>query len=172
MSDGAAFHPGEIEAQFRFNRDWSEDKRVRLATIYRHAVDDGMAMFIERMPFFFLATADAHGHCDCSFKGTEAGADGRPAPAILVADPKTLLFPDYAGNRMFNSLGNLLSNPHVGLLFVDFSGQTRLRLNGSAEILESANEYLPIWPNARRIIRVGVAQVYWNCSKRIPADPR
>lgn len=166
------FHAGEIEAQFRFNDDWSEHKSARLAAIYRYAIDDGLALFIEGMRFFFLATADRDGKCDCSFKGTETSVAGDLAPAALVVDARTLLFPDYAGNRMFNSMGNILSNPHVGLLFIDFPGQSRLRVNGRAEILESVEHYAHVWPKAARLVRVTVEQVYWNCAKRIPADPR
>jgi hypothetical protein len=166
------FHPGELEAQFRFNDNWSEQKSLRLAKLYRSAIDDTLALFIEGQPFFFLATSDRDGNCDCSFKGTEPGEDGRPAPAALVSNPGTLVFPDYAGNHMFNSLGNLLTNAHVGLLFLDFATQSRLRVNGRAEIVAPSNDLLRTWPNAERIVRVDVQQVYWNCSRRIPADPR
>ncbi|MDD3519129.1 MAG: pyridoxamine 5'-phosphate oxidase family protein [Chromatiales bacterium] len=167
-----AFHPGELTAQFRFNEDWSEDKSARIASILKPALDERMALFIEGLPFFFLATADDQGHCDCSFRGTDPTPNGGPASAARVIDAQTLVFPDYDGNRMFNSLGNVIANPQVGLLFIDFAGQTRLRVNGGAEIIESASDDASIWPQAKRLIRVEVAQAYWNCSRRIPVDPR
>lgn len=172
MKGPIPFHPGEREAQFRFNADWSEHKSRRLAAIYQHAIDDSLALWLEGLPFFFLATADADGNCDCSFKGTEAGPDGEPAPAVQVHAPRRLVFPDYAGNRMFNSLGNILTNPHVGLLFIDFPARMRLRVNGRARIDEHADRFTYRWPHAQRLVWVDVEQVYWNCNKRIPSDPR
>jgi predicted pyridoxine 5'-phosphate oxidase superfamily flavin-nucleotide-binding protein len=165
------FHAGELSAQRRFNPDWSDEKSQRLGRIIGNALDERMTRFIERLAFFFLATSDADGHCDCSFKGTEAAADGRPLPAVWVAAPRRLLFPDYAGNRMFNSLGNILSNPQLGMIFIVFASQSRLRVNGSARILEADGELKARWPGAARAVEVTVEQVYWNCSKRIPQKP-
>jgi hypothetical protein len=103
------FHAGELEAQQRFNPDWNAEKSQRLGRIIGDTLDQRMTDFIARQTFFFLATADAEGHCDCSFKGTESAADGQALPAVWVTEPRRLLFPDYAGNRLFNSLGNILA---------------------------------------------------------------
>jgi len=168
---GHPFHGGEVAAQRRFNDNWDDTKAQRLGHIIGRALDDEKALFIERLGFFFLATADADGHCDCSFRGTELGEDGRPLPVVWVAEPQRLLFPDYAGNRMFKSLGNILCNPHVGLIFIDFASQTRLRVNGAARILETGDEWATRWRQASRAVEVTVEQVYWNCSKRIPKRP-
>ena len=70
--------------------------------------------FIERMDMFFLATADAEGRPQCSYKG---GAPG----FVRVIDERTIAFPSYDGNGMYLSAGNMLINPHVGLLFIDFA---------------------------------------------------
>ena len=72
---------------------------------------DADAAFIAAQSFFFLATADADGRPDSSFKG------GLPGFVRVVA-PDLLVFPDYDGNGMFKSLGNIVANPHVGLLFI------------------------------------------------------
>lgn len=162
------FHPGELAAQARFNPGWDDGKSARLGRIIGHAIDDEKAQFIEGLPFFFLATADAGGCCDCSFKGTEPGADGRLLPAAWVAGAQRLLFPDYAGNKVFNSLGNILTNPHVGMIFIDFAARARLRVNGTAAILEGDGDWRMHWPEAARAVEVSVEEVYWNCSKRIP----
>jgi predicted pyridoxine 5'-phosphate oxidase superfamily flavin-nucleotide-binding protein len=74
------FHTGELSAQQRFNADWNEEKSKRLSRIIGDALDEKMAHFVESLPFFFLATADADGRCDCSFKGTETTTDGRLLP--------------------------------------------------------------------------------------------
>jgi len=83
-------------------------------------------------------------------------------------NPKTVVFPDYSGNRMYNSLGNILVNPHIGMLFLSFPAALRLRVNGKAQIIEDQNAYKHKWSTARRYIRVTVEQVFWNCSRRIP----
>ncbi len=169
MAEESPFHPGERLAQQRFNEDWNEDKAARLGAIFRPALDESMALFIEGLPFFFLATADASGNCDCSFRGSDPLPDGRPAPAARVEGPTRLVFPDLPGNRVFNSLGNLLENPRLGLLFLDFPARSRLRVNGRAAVGETLGEYTSLWPQAARLIRVEVEQVFWNCGKRIPS---
>jgi predicted pyridoxine 5'-phosphate oxidase superfamily flavin-nucleotide-binding protein len=167
------FHDGELTAQMRFNENWDEGRAHKLGRIIGNSLDERMAWFIESLPFFFLATSDKQGHCDCSFKGSEPGPDGRPLPVALVTGPQQLLLPDFSGNRMFNSLGNILVNPHVGMIFIDFASQTRLRVNGAAAILEDENGSVwhSRWPQAQRAVEVTVEQVYWNCSKRIPQHP-
>lgn len=158
---GTASHPGEIEARQRFDpaSRWTEDK---LARFYRHAVDDETALWIESLPFFFVATADAAGHCDCSFRGRESG------PLLQVRTPTELVCPDYPGNGLFNSLGNVLANPHIGLLFIDFASQARLRINGAAHVIECDAGMQQRWPRAQRAVRVTVGEMYGNCSQRVP----
>lgn len=152
-------HPGEIEARQRFDpaSRWTEGK---LARFYRRA--DETALWIEALPFFFVVTADASGHCDCSFRGRESG------PVLRVLTPGELVFPDYPGNGLFNSLGNLLVNPHIGLLFIDFAAQARLRVNGAAAVVELDDVLRSGWPHAQRGVHVRVEQVYGNCRQRIP----
>ena len=97
----------------------------------RDRFTEGDAAFIAAQSFFFLATADAEGRPDCSFKG------GPPGFA-QVAAPDLLVFPDYDGNGMFKSLGNIRANPHVGLLFIAMGDKPgRLRVNGRAEVVEA-----------------------------------
>src|SRR6185295_11971619 len=89
--------------------------------------DDDRA-FIASLPYFFLATADSKGRPDCSFKGGMPGF-------VQVTGPDELAFPDYDGNGMFKSLGNVVANPEVGLLFIAMHGKPqRLRVNGEARV--------------------------------------
>lgn len=115
--------------------------------------------YIESLDFFFIATADKAGNCDCSFRGG--------FPAVKVLDETTLLFPDYPGNGAFQSLGNIMENPHIGMLFIDFTHQQRLRINGRAEVTDDA-ELCAWFPGSIQVVKVAVEQVYRNCSARIP----
>lgn len=160
-------HKGEIEAQRRFHGGPTWDVSL-LGTLILDALPPAWARFIESQPFFFMATANHHGECDCSFRGREFNASGQPYPLLRVLDEKTLVFPDYRGNKLYNSLGNILVNPHVGLLFVDFQQRARVRVNGQAEIVEDKDAFLETWPLAHRYVRVTVAQAYPNCKARIP----
>jgi predicted pyridoxine 5'-phosphate oxidase superfamily flavin-nucleotide-binding protein len=123
-----------------------------------HITDDDRA-YIERMDMFFLATADAAGHPNCSYKGGDPGF-------VRVLDPKTLVFPNYDGNGMYLSMGNTLENPHVGLLFIDFENQKRLRLNGVARIEPASTVGMP-YPEAQFVVRVTVREVFPNCPRYI-----
>ena len=160
-------HAGEVLAQARYSTAavWPE---ARLERMFHTALDEDRAYFIESQPFFFIATADDKGHCDCSFRGSEPDPAGKQQPAVLVADANTLIFPDYRGNNLYTSLGNILVNPQIGILFIDFPNAQRLRVNGSASIIDDPITYREIWTTALRYVQVTVEQVFGNCSKRIP----
>lgn len=164
------FHTGELEAQKRFNKNsqWTERAAEAANHLYKEAIDEDTAFFIESQKFFFISTSDEKGNCDCSFRGTEETPAGESQPAVIVIDSKTLVFPDYSGNKMYNSLGNILSNPKIGMLFIDFENASRIRVNGKAEIIEDQEAYNQYWPTAKRYVRVSIEQVFNNCAKRIP----
>lgn len=167
MAEIPHLHPGEIEAQQRFGVAgfWQPDM---LDAMFRKSISARLTEYIENLPFFFIATANAAGECDCSFRGREFTASGAPDPLVKVLDAQTLVFPDYPGNKLFNSLGNLIENGRIGMLFIDFESRTRTRINGRAEIVEASEAYAAIWPLADRYVRVSVEQVYGNCKARIP----
>ncbi|WP_181919668.1 pyridoxamine 5'-phosphate oxidase family protein [Alkalilimnicola ehrlichii] len=160
-------HRGEIEAQKRFGAEhaWNEHN---LPNMIHETIPTSMSTFIEDLPFFFIATANDAGDCDCSFRGREYNASGQPLPLLKVLDEKRLVFPDFKGNNLFNSLGNMLTNPHIGILFIDFENRLRARVNGAVEIIERWDEMQAVWPTARRYVLVTVEQVYGNCRARIP----
>jgi uncharacterized protein len=108
---------------------------------------------------FFLATADAEGRPQCSYKGGEPGF-------VRVLDERTVAFPNYDGNGMYLSMGNTLVNPHVGLLVVDFEGRKRLRLNGLATV-DLTDPLLPEYLEAQFVVRVRVTDVFPNCPRYI-----
>jgi hypothetical protein len=111
------------------------------------------------MDMFFLATADAAGQPNCSYKGGDPGF-------VRVLDESTLMFPNYDGNGMYISIGNTTENPHVGLLFIDFENQKRLRVNGVAAIAPAAAADPP-YPEAQFVVQVSVRQVFPNCPRYI-----
>jgi predicted pyridoxine 5'-phosphate oxidase superfamily flavin-nucleotide-binding protein len=125
----------------------------------RDVIDADDRAFIESMDMFFMATADEHGRPDCSYKGGEPGF-------VRVLDERTIAFPGYDGNGMFKSFGNLLVNPEVGLLFISFERQRRLRLNGTASV-DLADPLLETWPGATLVVRVRARDVFPNCPRYI-----
>ncbi|MCF6317118.1 MAG: pyridoxamine 5'-phosphate oxidase family protein [Marinosulfonomonas sp.] len=131
-------------------------------------IEPSLAGFIERQPFFFIATASDVGACDANFRGRDSSPAGRPLPLLKIADPKTILFPDFAGNGFYNSLGNIHLNPQIGMLFIDFTEQMRARVNGRAFVEDVGPAEAKLWPKAQAIIRVQVEQAYRNCPARIP----
>ncbi len=127
----------------------------------RDRFNDEDAAFIGSLGFFFLATADAEGRPDCSFKG------GPPGFA-RVAAPDLLVFPDYDGNGMFKSLGNLLANPHVGLLFIAMGeAPRRLRVNGTAKVVGDDPLMAEI-PGAQLLVKVTPVDIFPNCPRYVP----
>jgi predicted pyridoxine 5'-phosphate oxidase superfamily flavin-nucleotide-binding protein len=114
--------------------------------------------FIEHADMFFLATADREGQPTCSYKGGDRGF-------VHVLDSHTLAFPVWDGNGMFLSLGNLSENPKVGLLFVDFAGGGRLRVEGEAALDDGPLREQ--WPEAELAVRVGVKLAYPNCGRYV-----
>ena len=108
---------------------------------------------------FFLATADADGAPQCSYKGGEPGF-------VRVVDARTIAFPVYDGNGMFLSIGNMGVNPHVGILFIDFETGTRLRFNGVAGI-DQADPLVESYPGAQFVVRVLGDAVFANCRRYV-----
>ncbi len=130
-----------------------------------------MQQFIKRMEMAFIATADGYGECDCTFR---AG----PAGFIRVLDDRTIAYPEYRGNGVMASLGNMLLNPHVGIFLVDFSRDLiGLHVNGEASIVaparmrDTGSEIPEAVNGGRRPVRwvvVRVSEAYVHCSKHIP----
>jgi len=157
MTDDAMYHDGMRQLQ-----DARDTRRIadRLEQVtVRSEFNDADCAFIERSPMFFVATADADGHPDCSYKGGLPGF-------VRIVDSRTLVFPDYDGNGMYRSWGNVTVNPHVGLLFIDFQNQSRLRVNGTAVV--SADDPLrKEFPGSVFIIRVTAKRIFPACPRYI-----
>ncbi len=151
------YGPRNRELQDRFDTRRLADRLEE--NVVRESIDTDDRAFIEARDMFFLATADADGTPQCSYKGGEPGF-------VRVLDEHTIAFPSFDGNGMYLSLGNLTENPRVGLLFVDFEGQKRLRLNGTASI-DADDPLLPAYPRAQCVVRVSATEVFPNCPRYI-----
>ena len=157
MTDEAMYHEGMRKLQdARETRPLAD--RLEQVTV-RTAFTSEDRAFIQSRPMFFVATADATGHPECSYKGGLPGF-------VRVIDDNTLAFPDYDGNGMYRSWGNVLVNPSVGLLFLDFETPKRLRVNGTAH-LSSQDPLRADYPGAVFIIRVAAARIFPNCPRYI-----
>jgi predicted pyridoxine 5'-phosphate oxidase superfamily flavin-nucleotide-binding protein len=151
------YHEGSRSLQDRFDTRRLADRLDE--RLVRDVIAPDDRAFIEARDMFFLATADAEGRPQCSYKGGEPGF-------VRVVDERTVAFPNYDGNGMFLSAGNALVNPHVGLLFIDFEGRTRLRINGVAT-QASDDPLMAQFPGAQFVWRVRVTQVFPNCPRYI-----
>lgn len=135
------------------------------------SINDRMREFIGRMEMAFISTADSRGECDVSFR---AGPPG----FVTVLDERTVAWPEYRGNGVMASAGNITENPHVGLLFVDFVDDLiGLHVNGAAELMDPQSfgerfslDEIDLSPGRRpeRWIVVHVEEAYIHCSKHIP----
>jgi uncharacterized protein len=164
----------EQQAQQRFGTS------ARAAAFYANQMLDHlnplMQQFIARQEMAFIATADAAGRCDCSFR---AGTQG----FVQALDDKTLAYPEYRGNGVLASVGNILENPQIGMIFLDyFQSTVGLHVNGKARVLSVDNKaalprILARLVDATQIkegrrpeawIVVEVEEAYIHCSKHVP----
>jgi predicted pyridoxine 5'-phosphate oxidase superfamily flavin-nucleotide-binding protein len=159
MPETRLYHAGNRALQDAFgSRGIADRLEEKLARV---TFTEGDRAFIEGAIYFFLATADGEGWPDCSFKG---GAPG----FVRVTAADELAFPDYDGNGMFKSLGNLSVNPLVGLLFIDLHERPRrLRVNGTARVLRD-DPLLRRTAGAQLIVRVTATAIFPNCPRYIP----
>jgi uncharacterized protein len=127
--------------------------------IVRDRIDGDDQAFIEARDMFFIATVDEEGQPQCSYKGGEPGF-------VRVLDETTIAFPLYDGNGMYLTAGNLVATKKVGILFIDFEGRKRMRLNGEASVVDD-DPLLADYPEAQLIVRVQATEVFPNCPRYI-----
>ncbi|WP_026692596.1 pyridoxamine 5'-phosphate oxidase family protein [Peribacillus kribbensis] len=138
-------------------------------------LNEEMIKFIVKQEMVFISTADEKGNCDSSFRSGSAGF-------VRVIDKNTIIYPEYRGNGVMASLGNIMGNPHIGLLFIDFFGSSMgLHVNGKASIIENHDlnsldlpgELAAMLleqesPKAERWVHITIDEAYIHCSKHIP----
>ena len=151
------YHDGSRELQDRFDTRRLADRIEE--RIVHDQIDDGDRAFIEARDMFFIATTDEDGQPQSSYKGGEPGF-------VRVLDEKTIAFPLYDGNGMYLTAGNLMTTKKVGLLFIDFEGRKRMRLNGVASVADD-DPLLAEFPEAQMVVRVTATEVFPNCPRYI-----
>ena len=154
------YHEGNRRLQDQFDSRRISDRLEEKLT--HSQFTEGDKTIVENAAYFFLATADAEGRPDCSFKGGMPGF-------VRVVGPSELAFPDYDGNGMFKSLGNILVNPNVGMLFIAMHGKPqRLRVNGTATVSDD-DPLLAETVGAQLVVRVTARAIFPNCPRYIPS---
>jgi len=151
------YHEGSRQLQDRFDTRRLADRIEE--RIVRDRIDDDDRAFIEARDMFFIATVDEDGQPQSSYKGGDPGF-------VRVLDEHTIAFPVYDGNGMYLTAGNLLATKKVGLLFIDFEGRKRIRLNGVASV-DDADPLLADYPEAQLVVRVRATEVFPNCPRYI-----
>lgn len=154
MSDW--YHDGQRLLQDRFDTRRLAD---RLGSVAGDVFGPEYERFIAARDMFFIATTDRDGFPDCSYKGGDPGF-------VQVVDEHTIGFPVYDGNGMFRTVGNMIVNPAVGLLFVDFDNGTRLRVNGDATV-EFDGRAVEQQAGAQAYVRVRARAIFPNCTRYV-----
>ncbi len=149
------YRPGHRELQDRFDSRRLADRLAEVTLASTFSERD--RRIIAAAPFVWLSTADADGWPDVSYKG------GRPG-FVQVLDDSRLAFPSYDGNGMYRSLGNIIDNPRVGLLFCDFDKPWRIRVKGLARLVDDP-QFLRQWPGAELAVEVTAQTVFPNCGR-------
>ncbi len=170
---------GEHVLQMKY-RTRESAKRFYDRDVYSY-ITDVMKEFIAKQTMLFIATSDKNGECDSSFRSAEKDF-------VVVLGKEKLIYPEFNGNGVMASLGNISENGHIGMLFIDFFDTlTGLHINGKAKIVDnddlkeelSIDEYKAVCLNAQTLeqeqvtwVLVDVEEAYIHCSKNIPTLSR
>jgi predicted pyridoxine 5'-phosphate oxidase superfamily flavin-nucleotide-binding protein len=158
MADGPLYHEGSRELQDRFDSRRIAD-RLEEVNVRTDFVDEQREI-IDASAMFFLATSDAEGWPDVSHKGGLPGF-------VRVVGPSEVAFPSYDGNGMFKSLGNILVNPRVGMLFIRWTdAPRRVRVQGRASISYD-DPLMAEWEGAQLVVRVQAVRIFFNCPRYV-----
>lgn len=155
--ESAMYGEGARELQDTFDSRRLAD-RLEQVTVH-HYLSDGDRAFVERSTQFLLGTVDPDGWPDVSYKG------GRPG-FVRVLDPTTLAFPSYDGNGMFRSLGSILADPKVSMLFIDYTHPDRMRVQGRATVSDDP-EVVASFEGAQLVVTVKIDRVWPNCPRYV-----
>ncbi|HMB95694.1 MAG TPA: pyridoxamine 5'-phosphate oxidase family protein [Tepidisphaeraceae bacterium] len=151
------YHDGQRKLQQEFDTQQLADKLEE--KLVKDFLNPKQKAFIESADMFFLATADEKGHPTCTYRGGDPGF-------VRALDDHTIAVPNYDGNGMYFSWGNVLKNPSIGMLFIDFMKGWRLRIHGNATISRD-DPLMGDFPEAQFIVRIHTREVFGNCPRYI-----
>ena len=157
MGGPSFYSPQSRQLQDRFDSRRLADRLVEVTM--GNTIDEGLKEFIEERDMFFLASVGPDGQPTCSYKGGDPGF-------VRVVDETTLAWPNYDGNGMFLSMGNIAATHKVGLLFIDFENASRMRVEGRARC-EFDHPLMQEFPEAQFIVVLQVDRVFPNCPRYI-----
>lgn len=154
------------KAQRKMQRDHNSESLANavVAAIVTDEIQEKQIPFVESRDFFFLSTVNGDGEPTVSHKGGPVGL-------LQVLSPTRVIFPNYDGNGMFYSMGNVSETSKVGLLLIDFETPNRLRLQGDATLSDDP-ELLSRFPGANMIVDIAVTRVFVNCARYIHKHKR
>lgn len=144
--------------QEKFGTNKMADRIAELAS--HNEFNDDAKGFIENCEMFFLTTINDKGEPTVSYKGGDIGF-------VKVLDSTTLIFPSYDGNGMFLSMGNIIGNPQIGMLFISFETPHRIRVQGTASVSQDP-KLLTHYKEAEFVVTVKLSELWQNCPRYIP----
>lgn len=144
--------------QAQFGTEKMADRIEQLAS--HNEFNDDAKGFIELSEMFFLTSINDKGQPTVSYKGGDAGF-------VKVLDSNTLIFPNYDGNGMFLSMGNIVGNANIGMLFISFERPHRIRVQGTATISQDP-KLLAHYKEADFVVTVKLEELWQNCPRYIP----
>jgi uncharacterized protein len=145
-------------------QDRFDTRNLADAELQAIELTDNDTGFVQSAEMFWLASVDPQGAPTVSFKG---GAPG----FVHILDKRTLLFPNYDGNGMYYSMGNVASTAQIGMLFMSFDRPARLRVQGRAELTDDPT-LVGRFPGAQFAVRVAISALITNCPRYIPRMTR
>ena len=151
------YHASSRKLQDDFDTRRIADRLVEVTVA--DELNESLSGWIESVDMFFLSTVDPQGQPTVSYKGGDPGF-------VRVPDAKTIAWPNYDGNGMYLSMGNVEATKKVGLLFIDFEHPNRTRVHGTATV-HYKDPLLSEFPEAQFIVRVAVEKVFPNCPRYI-----
>lgn len=148
----------------KFNTDIKADQIIEnLSTNY---IPDNFFSFIESLKYFFLATSNKDGYVNTNFKGTQS------KHLIKILNKKEIIFPNYSGNGIYHGMGDIKSNPNIGMLCIDFNKNLRVKISGKAQIIDDIKvieKYFDIFEtyDIEMLVKVEIEYFIPNCSRNI-----
>lgn len=168
--DGLRIHPDQVYSNCpkyisRRHIDGVAEETHRPAVRHADVLDERLQRVVARTDTFFIGSADPDGNADASHRGGNPGF-------LQVLSPNRLRWPDYRGNSMFMTLGNISANPRAGLLIPDWQTGTTLQLTGSAEIIWDEGPQCSVEFIVHEVIELtDVSPLRWGQAELSPANP-